>query len=98
MRLPLLLPGQLAMRVVGMAARPASRTEEASPPMERKSKGTMPPHRRQPGGALGRLDAHGAIRWMLKQYRLLILRPARRTPARRAHEGGGASLRIPRIP
>ena len=27
--------------------------------------------RRAPGGPLGRLDAHGEIRWMLEQFQLL---------------------------
>ena len=39
-----------------------------APARHQKRKGTIPPHRRQPGGALGSPDAHGAIRWMLEQY------------------------------
>jgi hypothetical protein len=73
MLLLLVLPGQLAMRAPDIAAGPASRKEDASPPRRRKSKGTMPPHRRQHGGALGGPDAHGEIRWMLEQYLALDL-------------------------
>src|SRR5258705_12154122 len=50
----------------------------------------MPPHRRQPGGPLGRLDTHGEIRWMLERFkgscscdRRTIMRAARRSQSSR---------------
>jgi hypothetical protein len=73
MLLLLLSLGQLAMRVVSIAVCPASTRNDPSSPRHRKSKGTMPPHRWQPGGALGRPDADGAIRWMLEQFKAVAV-------------------------
>src|SRR4051812_294147 len=52
-------------RHVRIDARPAARKiAEVGPTSIHDSKGTMSPHRRQPGGPLGLLDALGAIRWI----------------------------------
>jgi hypothetical protein len=48
------------------------------------SKGAMPPHRRQPGGAFGDPDAQGEIRSMLEQYRAVDLATGAVMPAQGA--------------
>ena len=48
-----------------------------APARHRQSKGTIPPHRRQPGGALEGLDAYGAMRWMFEQSKSVDLATGR---------------------